>query len=123
MSTRNNACTNDLQDACSVAILGEGDWAPGVIEQFVGRTARDGQNSLISGFVPVAPVESNPAMAEVLSIKKHQAMGILDPGRDIDLDVVATDQSRVRRLANDFIILREKPLSVEVEHELNLAAT
>ena len=113
MCLRSGAGTNGLQEVCSTAVIGEFDWAPSVLDQFVGRIARDGQDSPISVFVPVAPVGSDPTMAEVLGIKKHQAMGILDPGEDIDLDMVETDQARVKQLAIDFLRSRGKPIPVE----------
>ncbi len=121
MCTRSGAGTNGLQEVCSVAVLGELDWSPSVIDQFVGRIARDGQDSPMNFFVPVAPVGSDPTMAEVLGIKKHQAYSILDPGQEMDLDEIETDASRVRQLAIDFLKARGKPVPEDSE-ELPLEA-
>ena len=56
----------------SVAVFGELDWSPQVHEQGVGRFRRDG---LIKAAVPyflVSEESSNPAIAEVLQVKRQQ---------------------------------------------------
>lgn len=108
MSNRSGAGINGLQDVCSCCVLGELDWTPAVHEQFIGRLARDGQESPVQVFIPVIPVGCDPTMATVLGLKRAQATGIVDLGANIEegRDFTETDPQRIRQLAREFLQAR-----------------
>lgn len=120
MSLRSGAGTNGLQDVCSVIVLGELDWSPAVHHQIIGRLARDGQDSSVQVFIPVAPIGSDPTMAAVLGLKSAQATGIVDLGTEANPDIVEADPQRVRQLAIDFLKSRKLPVPLESEAALAL---
>lgn len=113
MSLRSGAGTDGLQHACSCVVLGEMDWSPSVHEQFIGRVARDGQQSSVQVFIPVAPVGSDPTMASVLGLKESQSTGILDLGTKAAPDFVETDPQRIRQLAINYLKSRNLPLNLQ----------
>lgn len=106
MSLRSGAGINGLQMVCSVVVFGELDWTPAVHEQFIGRLARDGQDTPVQVFFPVIPAGCDPTMASVLGLKRAQSTGIVDLGADIEdgREFTETDHTRVKQLARDFLI-------------------
>jgi SNF2 family DNA or RNA helicase len=114
ISNRSGSGLNGLQDVCSCVVIGELDWAPPIISQIIGRVARDGQSGPVQVFIPVAPVGSDPAMADVLGVKQAQAVGILDVGESIDLGVVQANPERIRILAEEFLRRRHMIADIAV---------
>jgi hypothetical protein len=114
MSLRSGAGLNGLQNVCSVVVFGELDWTPAVHEQFIGRLARDGQESPVQVFIPVIPVGCDPTMANVLGLKRAQATGIVDLGEEIsEHDFTDTDPQRVKQLAVDFLTARGEKIPTQ----------
>jgi superfamily II DNA or RNA helicase len=103
LSNRSGSGLDGLQEVCSTVVIGELDWSPQIIDQCVGRFARDGQTASVNVFIPLAPVGSDPTMAEVLGLKRAQATGIVDLGAPTDSGFTTVDPARIRRLAEDFL--------------------
>jgi SNF2 family DNA or RNA helicase len=82
LSLRSGAGMNGLQDVCSCIVFGELDWSPGVHEQCIGRLHRDGQTDPVVAYFLLAETGADPAMAEVLGVKRQQVEGLRNPGED-----------------------------------------
>lgn len=101
MSLRAGAGLDGLQERSKVAVFGELDWSPGVHAQGIGRLHRDGQTEPVLAYFLVADSGSDPAVAEVLNLKRQQSEPIIDPNLE---QVVAVDQTdRVKLLARQFL--------------------
>lgn len=101
MSLRAGAGLDGLQERSKVAVFGELDWSPGVHAQGIGRLNRDGQTEPVLAYFLVADSGSDPAVAEVLNLKRQQSDPIIDPNLE---QVVAVDQTdRVKLLARQFL--------------------
>ncbi len=79
MSLRAGQGLEGLQRACRIAVLGELDWSPGVITQFIGRLARDDGIGNVVAYYLLAEEGSDPIMADVLGLKREQAEGVMNP--------------------------------------------
>lgn len=80
LSLRSGAGIDGLQHRCCTTVHGELDWSPGVIEQDIGRVARDGQTSPVVSYMLLAETGSDPLMAEVLGLKQDQVEGLRGRG-------------------------------------------
>jgi superfamily II DNA or RNA helicase len=98
MSLRAGAGLDGLQNRCSVAVIGELDWSPEVHKQFIGRLARDGQESTVAAYYLVTDAGSDPVISDVLQLKRQQAEPIRDPDAPLYQQAVDTSD-RIRRLA------------------------
>ena len=104
VSLRSGAGLNGLQDRARVCVFGELDWSPAMHEQCEGRLRRDGASltePVVSYFL-VADEGSDPAVAEVLGVKRGQAEPIMDP----DATPLATadgSADRMRLLAEQYL--------------------
>lgn len=105
MSLRSGAGLEGLQERAHVCVFGELDWSPGVHDQGIGRLHRDGQDEPVVAYYLVAEEGSDPAVAEVLGLKRPQADGIVDLGRELLAPVTQID--RVRMLAQSFLETRK----------------
>lgn len=99
MSLRSGAGVDGLQKVARVAVFGELDWSPQVHEQAIGRLRRDGMGD----DPPVAyflhsTEGSDPALLEVLQVKRQQAEPIVSPDGKL-LGNATVDTGRARRLA------------------------
>lgn len=110
MSLRSGAGLDGLQDVCRVGVFAELDWSPQVHKQAIGRLNRDGQPDTVVAYYLVSDQGADPAIAEVLDIKRQQSEPILDP--DGDLFTVREDQTvgRAVLLARE-VLNRRRPVS------------
>lgn len=80
MSLRSGAGLDGLQDVgCRDVVFGELDWSPQVHHQFSGRVHRDGQPDPVTAWFLHTDSGSDPAVLDVLGIKRAQSAGVLDP--------------------------------------------
>ncbi|MGZ3477548.1 MAG: C-terminal helicase domain-containing protein, partial [Polyangiales bacterium] len=105
MSLRSGAGLDGLQEVCRTCVFGELDWSPGVHEQCVGRVYRDGQREPVVSYFLISEHGSDPAIADVLQIKRAQVDGMRDPMGALVEAVEPLDggEERVRRLATDYL--------------------
>ena len=100
MSLRSGAGLDGLQEACNVGVFGELDWSPAEHDQCIGRLDRGGQPQHVLAYYLHAPDGSDPAVMEVLGIKREQGELIRDP--DLPLLEQGNDLTdRPRRLAEE----------------------
>lgn len=103
MSLRSGAGVDGLQHACSACVIGELDWSPAVHDQFIGRIARDGQESAVVAYFLVSDEGSDPVVSEVNGIKREQQDGIRNPlGADV-FEHLEADPGHVKRLAEHYL--------------------
>lgn len=105
MSLRAGAGIDGLQQHCSTVVIGELDWTDAILKQLIGRIDRDGQTKPVQAYICVTSLGADPAISEVLGLKRSQATGIVDLGSDhealrTDAEV---DGSRMRKLAEGFL--------------------
>lgn len=112
MSIRAGAGLDGLQEVCSVGVVGELDWTPGIHHQFGGRFSREGQPRAVSIYFPVSTGGTDPLMAEVLNLKRQQSEALVDPDRD-PLELAQVDPGRMRRLALNVLQSRGIPIPKE----------
>lgn len=110
MSLRSGAGLDSLQFRCSTVLIGELDWSPKVIEQFVGRVDREGQEEQVTVIYLNTDEGSDPPMVEMLGIKSSQSSGIVDPGRQFEAK--HSNKSRIQALAEQFL---DKTVKTEKE--------
>lgn len=103
MSLRSGAGVDGIQDVCSAAVIGELDWSPAVHDQFIGRLARDGQESPVVAYFLVSEEGSDPVLAEVNGIKREQQEGIRNPHSEESFERMEIDPDRVKRLAEHYL--------------------
>ena len=95
MSLRSGEGLDGLQRHCSVGVFGELDWSPEIHYQCIGRLNRDGQESTVAAFYMVSDDGTDPLMAEVLGIKRAQAVPIRNPDTPLFAGVTPeTDRHR-----------------------------
>lgn len=110
MSLRAGAGLDGLQHCCRTVVFGELDWSPGVMEQCIGRVARDGQPDPVMAYVLVSESGSDPVMSDVLGLKRNQVQGVINPDAVI---MESVDTQAVSRMAADFLRQRgEKVVDV-----------
>lgn len=99
MSLRSGAGVDGLQKHSRVAVFGELDWSPQVHEQCIGRLRRDGmgQDPALAYFL-VSTEGSDPAIAQVLNIKRQQGEQLVTPDGQL-FDNATADLNRTRLLA------------------------
>ncbi len=109
MSLRAGAGLDGLQQRSSVLVFGELDWSPAMHDQCIGRLARDGQEETVAAYFLVSDKGSDPAISEVLELKKQQAEPIRNPDTplvEVDADLGA-GQDRVRLLVDSILNTKE----------------
>jgi len=102
MSLRSGEGIDGLQGACKTVVMGELDWAPGVIDQFIGRIHRDGQRDGVTAYFLLADDGSDPVMAEVLGLKRQQMEGICNPKQTL-IEKLDAGGDHVRQLARAYL--------------------
>ena len=102
LSLRSGAGMNGLQEVSSCIVFGELDWSPGVHEQCIGRLNRDGQTNPVVAYFLVADQGADPAIAEVLGVKRQQIEGIRNPTLDL-LERLDTSGHQARHLATTYL--------------------
>lgn len=103
MSLRSGAGVDGLQKFARVGVFGELDWSPQVHEQAIGRLVRDGMGDDPAVVYFLNSAEgSDPALMDVLQIKRQQAEPMLTPDGKL-LDNATHDTSRAKRLAQQVL--------------------
>lgn len=113
MSLRSGAGVDGLQGYASNVVFGELDWAPGVLEQCVGRVHRDGQDAPCNAYYLVSESGSDPIMAEVLGVKREQIESVRNPGGAL-VERINTGENDIRRLAREFLERRGEAVPTTV---------
>ena len=101
MSLRSGAGLDGLQHRCSVLVIGELDWTPGIHDQLAWRLDREGQTDPVTVFFLVTDAGSDPLILDVLGIKKNEATQIIDPY--LGVHAREEDMSNVRRLVEHYL--------------------
>ena len=101
LSLRAGAGLDGLQKRCCTTVHGEFDWSPGVIEQNIGRVARDQQEHAVMSYMMMADVGTDPLMAETLGLKADQIEGIR--GRKTVLQRSVNSGETLKKLARQFL--------------------
>lgn len=112
MSLRAGAGLDGLQHVSRTVVFGELDWSPAVHEQNTGRVFRDGQKDPVVAYYLVSETGADPAIVDVLGLKKAQADGIRDPHGSI-LETAGDDVDRVKALAESYLRQRGMPLPAD----------
>ena len=104
MSLRSGSGVDGLQKVASVGVFAELDWSPQVHEQAIGRLRRDGMdhNTPPVVYFLVSDEGSDPAITEVLGIKRQQSERLMSKTGDL-LDNATTDPARAKRLARQVL--------------------
>jgi SNF2 family DNA or RNA helicase len=104
MSLRSGAGLDGLQYACSTVVFVEYDWAYAVLEQGEARVYRDGQENPVVTYFLTADTGSDPAMVEVLGLKRNQLEGVMKHVDDIDdLEKLEVDPDHIKKLALSYL--------------------
>lgn len=98
MSLRSGSGVDGLQMHTKVAVFGELDWSPQVHEQGIGRLRRDGITEPPVAYFLVSDEGSDPAIAQVLQIKRQQGEPLVSKDGALFNNAVA-DVNRTRLLA------------------------
>jgi hypothetical protein len=106
MSLRSGAGLDGLQERCTTPVIGELDWSPKIMEQFIGRVNRPPRKgNEITAIYLFANGGSDPIVMDVCGVKATQSQGIVTPLQGIR--TVSTDDSRIRSLAKQFLASRK----------------
>jgi superfamily II DNA/RNA helicase len=98
MSLRSGSGVDSLQMVFKVAVFGELDWSPQVHEQGIGRLRRDGIGEPPVAYFLVFEEGSDPAIAEVLQVKRQQGEQLVSPDGRLFENATA-EVNRTRLLA------------------------
>lgn len=119
MSVRAGAGIDGLQKVCHVTVHGELDWSSGVIDQDIGRVARDGQEDVVLAYIPFTTGGTDPVMLDVLGIKRRQLDLTIDPDKP-NVAPSQADPERIRKLAAS--VLERRGLAAPVAQSEAAAA-
>jgi len=110
-----------LQQRCSVVIIGELDWSPGIHQQVIWRVDREGQQHPVTVFFLVSEDGSDPPVMDVLGIKASEATHIVDP--HLGASAAAGDEHHLQRLVARYLARTPTPVSAvapAAEHSTEL---
>lgn len=107
MSLRSGAGLDGLQGHCRTVVFGELDWSPGALEQCIGRVHRDGQTGKVVVYYLISESGADPAMCDVLQLKREQVEGIRNPKGEL-VERLSVDPEKVKRLAESWLAQRAK---------------
>lgn len=108
MSLRSGAGLDGLQFACSTVVFVEYDWAYAVLEQGEARVYRDGQENPVLTYFLTADTGSDPAMVEVLGLKRNQLEGVMMSKDERDLEKLEVDPDHIKKLAQTYLATKGK---------------
>ncbi len=108
MSLRSGAGLDGLQFACSTVVFVEYDWAYAVLEQGEARVYRDGQENPVLTYFLTADTGSDPAMVEVLGLKRNQLEGVMMSKDERDLEKLEVDPEHIKKLAQTYLAAKGK---------------
>lgn len=98
MSLRSGAGVDGLEKVARVAVFGELDWSPQVHEQGIGRLRRGDITDPPVAYYLVSEDGSDPAVAEVLQVKRQQGDALMSKDGKLLANATA-DVNRTRMLA------------------------
>jgi hypothetical protein len=107
MSLRSGAGVDGLQAASNVVVFGELDWSPAMHDQCIGRLARHGQKHTTLAYYLLSNEGSDPAIAQILNVKRMQSEPLRDPDGDL-FEPVDDSADRMKLLAES--VLNKPPL-------------
>lgn len=104
MSLRSGAGVDGMQKVARVGVFAELDWSPQVHEQAIGRLRRDGmdEESPVVAYFLVTDDGSDPALMEVLGIKRQQAEQLMSKDGRL-FNNATNDPARAKRLARQVL--------------------
>ncbi|MBI3441774.1 MAG: ATP-dependent helicase, partial [Proteobacteria bacterium] len=102
ISLRAGAGLDGLQHVCRTGVIGELDYSTGVVDQCIGRYARDGQAEASMAYFMLADSGSDPIIADILGIKRGQIEGVMDPDADL-IERLENEGGNVRKLAEAYL--------------------
>lgn len=111
ISLRSGVGIDGLQQVCKTIIFGELDWSPKVHDQLTTRLDRDGQQEEVTAIYLTTDWGSDPVIIDLLGVKSSQAHGIVDPM--LSAGVQHSDESRIKRLAAQFLDKKEEFIEAE----------
>ena len=103
MSLRSGTGLNGLQDVCSIGVVGELDWSPGVLEQCYGRLWRDGQAGPVTVFHLISEEGSDPPMVDLLGLKAEQVEGLIGSRNSETVLEQVDHAAALRKLAAQYL--------------------
>lgn len=104
MSLRSGAGLDGLQYACSTVVFVEYDWSYAVLEQGEARIYRDGQENPVVTYFLTTDAGSDPAMIEVLGLKRNQLEGVMmHPDETKSLEKLEIDPEHIKKLAASYL--------------------
>jgi len=117
ISLRSGAGLDGLQRVSNTVVFGELDWSPHVMDQVIGRLARDGQTKHVQAFYLTIADGADPFMMQVLNVKRSQHEGLVE-GKTADVEILKDTNpgtDRVREMAKQYLtsIGEEVPVIVE----------
>lgn len=115
MSLRSGAGLDELQHRCSVVVIGELDWSPGIHQQIIWRVDREGQLHPVTVFFLVSDEGSDPPIMDVLGIKASEAQQIVDP--HIGVTQTDDDMTNLRRLIERYLAKGTKTAKERGDHD------
>jgi len=104
-SLRSGVGLDGLQHVCRQAVLGELDWSPQVMDQFIGRLDREGQTKPVFAYFPVIEDGSDPFIVSLLAGKQEQSDGVVDGklGRVEVLEASGPRSERIVEMAQAYL--------------------
>jgi hypothetical protein len=102
MSLRSGAGLDGLQTGCTTTVFGEMDWSPQVHTQCIGRFNRPGITRAVQAYFCTSTFGSDPAMLELLNLKRMQNDPLVDP-RAAKVRPVAPTESHTIALARSIV--------------------
>jgi SNF2 family DNA or RNA helicase len=108
LANRAGAGLDGLQKVCNICVIGELDWSPGVIEQMIGRLARDGQEKRVLAYFAIADTIADRKMADTLGVKSEQIEGVRDLKRGIF--ELQNDGGHIRAMAEEYLRSKGYPV-------------
>ena len=103
MALRSGAGLNGLQEVSDTVVIGEPDWSPAQHTQVIGRWARDGQQNPVAVFFMMSDAGSDPAMEDLLQLKRSIAEPINDPDAEVVQPSPDEAMRRVQALARSVL--------------------
>lgn len=103
MSLRAGAGIDGLQYCgCKTVVIGELDWASGVLSQCIDRIDRDGQPDPVVAYFLIAEAGADPVMVDVLGIKKSQLEGVRNHETPL-FEKLQKDPNHMKKLATAYL--------------------
>jgi SNF2 family DNA or RNA helicase len=106
MSLRSGQGVDGLQEASNVVVFGELDWSPAMHDQCIGRLARHGQRHQVLAYYLLSNEGSDPAIAQMLNVKRMQSEPIREPDGDL-FEPIDDAGDRMRLLAESVLQRRD----------------